>query len=86
MPNFYSEDYRTFSNSLSKSLTRSDNWNGNFRLEWKPDTLTNILFRANGSYGTNDGTSTSSSATFSDDPYLYTEDPCWDSRATMNAG
>jgi hypothetical protein len=73
--NFYSQDYRTFSNSRSKSLTRSDNWNGNVRFEWKPDTLTNILFRANGSYGTNDGTSSSASATFSEDPYLYTDNP-----------
>ena len=45
------------------------------RFEWKPDTLTNILFRANGSYGTNDGTSSSASATFSEDPYLYTDNP-----------
>ena len=73
--NFYSQDYRTFSNSRSKSLTRSDNWNGNVRFEWKPDTLTNILFRANGSSGTNDGTSTSASATFSEDPFLYSDDP-----------
>ena len=73
--NFYSQDYRTFSNSRSKSLSRSNNWNGNMRVEWKPDTLTNILLRANGSLGTNDGISTSASATFSEDPYLYTEDP-----------
>ena len=73
--NFYSQDYRTFSNSRSKSLSRSNNWNGNMRVEWKPDTLTNILFRANGSYGTNDGVSTSASATFDADPYLYADDP-----------
>ena len=72
---FVSQDYRTFSNSLSKSLSRSNNWNGNVRVEWKPDTLTNILFRANGSYGTNDGTSTSANATFDADPYLYVDDP-----------
>ena len=72
---FYSQDYRTFSNSLSKSLSRSNNWNFNLRLEWKPDTLTNIMMRANGGLGTSDGTSTSASATFSDDPYLYTDDP-----------
>ena len=72
---FYSQDYRTFSNSLSKSLSRSDNWSGNLRLEWKPDTLSNLLVRANGSIGTSDGTSTSSSATFNDDPYLYASDP-----------
>ena len=73
--NFYSQDYRTFSNSFSKSLSRSDNWNGNIRLEWKPDTLTNILLRANGSIGSSDGTGTNRSATFSDDPYLYADDP-----------
>ena len=72
---FYSQNYRTFGNSHSKNMTRSNNWNGNFRLEWKPDTLTNVLVRANGSYGTNDGTTTQSSATFTDDPYLYVSDP-----------
>ena len=73
--NFYSQDYRTFSNSQSRSLSRSNNWNGNVRFEWKPDSLTNILFRANGSYGTNDGISTSASATFDADPYLSVDKP-----------
>jgi len=75
---FYSQDYRTFSNSMSKSMTRSNNWYGNMRLEWKPDTLTNILMRANASYATNDGTSVSAGATFDDDPYLYADDPLGD--------
>jgi len=73
--NFYSQTSRTFSNSHSKNLTRNDNWNGNMRLEWKPDTLTNLLMRANASMGKSDGITTSASATFTDDPYLYTEDP-----------
>ena len=73
--NCYSQTNRTFSNNVSKSLSRSNNWNGNIRLEWKPDTLTNILMRANGSMGTNDGLSTSMSATYDDDPYLYVADP-----------
>ena len=72
---FYSDTYRTFSNSYSKQLSRSNNWNGNIRVEWKPDTLTNLLLRANGSTGTSDNTSVSSSATFNDDPYLYASDP-----------
>ena len=59
---FYSQDYRTFSNNNSKSLSRSNNWWGNVRLEWKPDSLTNLLMRANGSTGTNDGTNTSAAA------------------------
>jgi hypothetical protein len=73
--NFYSETNRTFSNSFSKQLSRSDNWNGNIRVEWKPDTLTNLLLRANGSIGKNDGTSSSTNATFNNDPYLYVTDP-----------
>ncbi len=73
--NFYSETDRTFSNSFSKSMSRSDNWWGNIRVEWKPDTLTNILLRANGSIGSNDGTSTSASATFDADPYVFSDAP-----------
>ena len=73
--NFYSETSRTFSNKLQANYTRSNNWWGNMRFEWKPDSLTNILIRANGSYGTNDATTQSSAATFDADPYLYAEDP-----------
>ena len=73
--NFYSDISHTFSNNHSKNLTRSNNWSGNLRVEWKPDTLTNILFRANGSFGTNDGTTTTNAATFNEDPYLYVADP-----------
>lgn len=73
--NFYSQDYRTFSNNKSVSYSRNNNWNGNMRVEWKPDSLTNIMMRASGSYGTNDGTSRSSAATFSDDPYLHVQNP-----------
>ena len=84
--NFYSQDSRTFSNSESVNRSRSNNWNGNIRLEWRPDTLSNILLRANGSYGTNDGTGGSQSATFNDDPYLYVANPLEaDAIAAMNA-
>ena len=72
---FYSETSRNFSNNKTSNFTRSNNWWGNIRVEWKPDTLTNILLRANGSIGTNDGTGKSASATFDADPYLYVEDP-----------
>ena len=73
--NFYSETSRTFSNSATSNFTRSNNWWGNIRAEWKPDSLTNILLRANGSYGTNDATNESASGTFDDDPYKYVADP-----------
>ena len=73
--NFYSETSRTFSNTNTSNFTRSNNWWGNVRVEWKPDTLTNILLRANGNYGTNDATNESLAGTFSEDPYLYVDDP-----------
>ena len=81
--NFYSETSRTFSNSKTSNFTRSNNWWGNIRVEWKPDSLTNILLRANGSSGTNDGTTVSASATFDDDPYLYSTDPLADAYAAV---
>ncbi len=45
------------------------------RLEWMPDTMTNIMFRPTFSYSTSDGTSTQRSATYNEDPYLYVTDP-----------
>ena len=68
----------SFSNSLSQSFSRSDSWNGNIRLEWMPDTMTNILFRPSISWTTNDSRSTGLSASFNQDPYQYTEDPLSD--------
>jgi hypothetical protein len=38
-------------------------------LEWTPDTLWNIAFRPNWSFGDNDGISWNTSATFNADPY-----------------
>ena len=73
--NFYSETSRAFSNSATSNFTRSNNWWGNIRLEWKPDTLTNILLRANGNSGTSDETNSSASANFKEDPYSYVDDP-----------
>ena len=71
---FYSAG-STFSNTLTANFTRSNNWWGNMRFEWQIDSLTNILVRANGSYGTSDATTQSAAATFDADPYLYVADP-----------
>ena len=68
----------SFSNSLSQSFSRSDSWNGNIRLEWMPDTMTNILFRPSISWTTNDSRSTGLSASFNQDPYEYVDDPLQD--------
>ena len=68
----------SFSNSLNQSFSRSDSWNGNIRLEWMPDTMTNILFRPSISWTTNDSRNTGISASFNQDPYQYTDDPLSD--------
>ena len=60
-----------FSNSVSQNYSRSNSWNGQARLEWSPDTLWNINFRPTFSWSTNDGTSRSTSASFTQDPYNY---------------
>lgn len=61
----------SFSESVNQNYSRSNSWNAQMRVEWQPDTLWNINFRPSWSFNSNDGTSTSGSATFSDDPYNY---------------
>lgn len=72
--NFVSQS-GSFSNSINQNYTRSNSWDARFRLEWKPDSMTNIMFRPNFSYSTSDGRSASQSASYNADPYLYVADP-----------
>lgn len=65
----------SFSNSLNQRYTRDNSWNSSFRLEWKPDTMTNILFRPTMSYSTSDGITMGTSASYNEDPYMYVDDP-----------
>lgn len=72
--NFVSQS-GSFSNSINQNYTRSNSWDARLRLEWKPDTMTNIMFRPNFSYSTSDGRTGSQSASYNSDPYLYVADP-----------
>jgi hypothetical protein len=72
---FYSETKSQFSNSISQNFSRSNNWNAQMRLEWTPDSMTNILFRPTFRYNTNDGNNSGDEATFSQDPYNYVVNP-----------
>lgn len=65
----------SFSNSLRQNFSRSDGFNAQARVEWTPDTMTNIMFRPNVSLNTSDGRSNSVSASFNSDPYEYVTDP-----------
>ena len=76
--NFFSGTTSSFGNSRNQNYTRSNSWNGQMRLEWQPDSMTNIMFRPNFSYSSSDGLSRSISATFDKDPYEYSDDPLRD--------
>lgn len=65
----------SFSNSISQRYSRSNSWDARFRLEWKPDSMTNIMFRPSFSTSSSDGNSSSQSASFNEDPYSYVSDP-----------
>ena len=73
------ENFLTSGNSYSNSNTLSQNRNkrfsADFRMEWRPDTMTNIIFRPDFSYGKTDNLSSSESGTFNDDPYNLVENP-----------
>lgn len=63
-----------FSNSRSSGLNGRTNVNANFRFEWKPDTLTNIILTPTISYSNNDSWNESHSATFNENPFDYDKD------------
>lgn len=75
--NFVSQN-SSFSNSRAKNFSRSNSWDGRFRLEWKPDTMTNIMFRQSFTIKSSDALARSLSAQFNADPYQITNDPLED--------
>ncbi len=68
-------DGNSYSNSNSRQRNKNKNFNADFRMEWKPDSMTNIIFRPNFSYGKTDNLSGSESGTFNADPYSLVTDP-----------
>lgn len=67
--NFLPNGTSSFSNSNSFNLSKNNNFNFNLRLEWRPDSLTTLLFRPNLRVGDSYSTSRSESGTFNNDPY-----------------
>lgn len=60
----------SFRNNESASSNGDGSVNGEFRVEWRPDTTIDIIFRPNFSVSRNHSNSGSASATFNTDPYL----------------
>ena len=64
-----------YSNSWNKSANHSRSLSFNYRVEWRPDSMTNILLRPNLSWSGTDSHSASESAAFQDDPYSLSDNP-----------
>lgn len=81
--NFITQDISQFVNSQSQSFGSSSRVNGDFRVEWQPDTLTNIQFRPSFGYNDSGNESSSRNVTFSGDPYEGMTNPL-DEYSTFN--
>ncbi len=66
---FLTENTSTFSNTQSKGLSNRHNVNVRMKLEWSPDSMTNINFRPSFSHSLSDNMSNNQSVTFNDNPY-----------------
>lgn len=63
----------SFRNNRSNSNSGSGSVNGEFRLEWQPDSSLNIIFRPSFQLSKSNSNSTSGSVTFNTDPYIATD-------------
>ena len=86
--NIYSTNLSSFGNSVNQNFSRSNQWNAQMRLEWQPDSMTNIMFRPNARYNSNDGENSSESATFNENqnPYDYVTDPLFELSKLIGGG
>ena len=66
---FFSSALSQFGNSKNQNYSRSNGWDAQIRLEWTPDSMTNIMFRPNFRYNSNDGSTVGQNASFSENPY-----------------
>ena len=82
----YSETMSQYSNSLTRNFTRSNAWNAQMRLEWTPDSMTNIMFRPSFRINLNDGDNNSLEASFTDDPYKYVKSPLDEMQTLISNG
>ena len=60
-----------YNNNHSWSANKKNSFNFQYKVEWKPDSTWNILFRPDFSYSGSNGHNDNHSAQFNDDPYKY---------------
>ncbi len=62
-----------FNESHSQNYSSNSGVNANAKIEWKPDTMTNILFRPNFNYNRNRGMGSNRSGSYDADPNRFTD-------------
>ena len=62
---YFNATLAKFNEDYTKNMTSNQRLTGNFRIEWKPDTMTNIIFRPDITYSRNRGRGNSMSASYS---------------------
>ena len=67
-----------YNNSWNQSSNDNKGISFNYNVEWRPDTMTNVLIRPNLSWNTSWNRNASESAAFSDDPYALSANPLED--------
>lgn len=67
----YTSTVASFQNSYNQTLSHNNNFNGEFKAEWKIDSVTTVIFRPNISWGTSDNSTSNSSVSFKKDPFQY---------------
>ena len=65
---YFNATLAKFNEDYTKNMTSNQRLTGNFRIEWKPDTMTNIIFRPDITYSRNRGRGNSMSASYSANP------------------
>ena len=75
--NFFGEN-SSFSNSEYEYNNSSNGFHANFYVEWRPDTMTNIILRPYFNTSSSSNNSSNTSATFNSDPYEYMDSPLAD--------
>ena len=71
---FVSSDNSSFQNALIAQRNKNTALTADFRIEWRPDTMTMLLVRPRLSYGDTDNTESSNSGTFNAEPQNTTDE------------
>ena len=74
-----SQNFELKNSAYSASRNHSKSHNGNFefqyKVEWKPDSTWNVLFRPEFNFGRNSSSGGNESATWNDDPFQFSSTP-----------